>query len=304
MSNQGKAYILGLIAVGFWSTVASAFKLTLNHIDPVQLVFFSSLFSLVFLALVLIARGSFRQLLTISRKQVLISLFLGVLNPFLYYLVLFKAYDLLPAQEAQPINFTWALTLTFLSILILKQKIRKMEILAGFTGYCGVLIISTHGNFSNLQFSNSTGVLLALMSTVIWALYWIYNTKSTVDPILGLFLNFAFGVPLVFVTCFVFSDFNINLEGFIGSAYIGAFEMGITFVCWLIALRLSENTAKIGNLIFIAPFISLILIHHFVGEKILPSTFIGLIFITASVLIQRVPAKGNSQVEGVVRNEQ
>ena len=42
---------------------------------------------------------------------------LGLVNPFLYYLVLFKAYDLLPAQEAQAINYTWALMLAFLSVI-------------------------------------------------------------------------------------------------------------------------------------------------------------------------------------------
>ncbi|MBU2510903.1 DMT family transporter [bacterium] len=304
MSNQRKAYIWGIIAVGFWSTVASVFKLTLNHIDPIQLLFYSSLFSLIFLSLIITIKGSFHQLLAVSKKQITISLLLGILNPFLYYLVLFKAYDLLPAQEAQPINFTWALILTFLSIIILKQKIRMIEILAGFVGYFGVLIISTHGTLTNFQFSNSLGVLLALLSTVIWALYWIYNTKSAIDPVLGLFLNFLFGVPLIFLACLFFSDFNVNFEGLVGSVYVGAFEMGITFVCWLTALKLSENTAKIGNLIFIAPFFSLVLIQHFVGEEILPSTFIGLIFITVSVLMQRIPVKNAPQTEGVVRNEQ
>jgi len=32
-------------------------------------------------------------------------LLLGILNPFLQYIILFKAYELLPVQEAQTINF-------------------------------------------------------------------------------------------------------------------------------------------------------------------------------------------------------
>ena len=291
MSNQRKAYLWGLASVGMWSTVASAFKITLEYLDPFQLLLFSSLFSLLFLAAINFIKGTFRQIKQITRKQILISFLLGVLNPFLYYLVLFKAYDLLPAQEAQPINFTWALTLTLLSIIILKQKIRKREILAGGVGYLGVLVISTHGNLTGLEFSNGTGVLLALGSTVIWALYWIYNTKSTIDATLGLFLNFLFGVPFIFIACLLFSNISIQLPGLLGSLYIGAFEMGITFVCWLTALKLSENTARIGNLIFISPFLSLVLIHIFVGESIRPSTLIGLIFITISILIQRIPDK-------------
>ena len=33
----------------------------------------------------------------------------GFLNPFLYYIILFKAYSLLPAQEALSLNYTWPL---------------------------------------------------------------------------------------------------------------------------------------------------------------------------------------------------
>jgi drug/metabolite transporter (DMT)-like permease len=70
--------------------------------------------------------------------------------------------------------------------------------------------------------------------------------------------------------------------------------MGITFVLWLSALKLSENTAKVGNLIFISPFISLVFIHYLVGEDILPSTFIGLVLIVAGLLIQQLKTKSQT----------
>ena len=63
--------------------------------------------------------------------------------------------------------------------------------------------------------------------------------------------------------------------------------MGITFILWLQAMKLSTNTAKIANLIFISPFLSLLFISFFVGETILFSTFIGLIFIIMGLLIQQ-----------------
>ena len=40
----------------------------------------------------------------------------------LYYLILLKAYQLLPAQVAQPLNMIWPVILVFLSVPILKQK--------------------------------------------------------------------------------------------------------------------------------------------------------------------------------------
>lgn len=289
MKNQQKAYLFGIATVLLWSTVASAFKLSLKYLDHVQLLLYSSIISTLVLSGILIIQGRFKTIFSYSRQQYRQSLKLGFVNPFFYYLVLFKAYDLLPAQVAQPLNYTWALTMAFLSIPLLKQKIGMKEIIAGLICYSGVFIISTHGDLGNLRASNPLGVALALGSTVIWSLYWIYNTKDDRDPVASLLLNFLFGLPFIFIYCLIFSDIRVtSLQGLLGAAYVGLFEMGITFVLWLNALRLSENTAKVGYLIFLSPFLSLIFIHFLVGEDIMKSTLAGLVLIVTGLIIQQI----------------
>ena len=44
LSSQNRAYIFAAIAIFFWSTVATAFKLSLEHLEPIQLVFYSTIF--------------------------------------------------------------------------------------------------------------------------------------------------------------------------------------------------------------------------------------------------------------------
>ena len=46
--------------------------------------------------------------------------------------------------------------------------------------------------------------------------------------------------------------------------------------------------ARVGNMIFISPFLSLIFIHFLVGERILSSTFVGLVLVVAGLLIQQL----------------
>ena len=297
MHNQKKAYIYGLSTILLWSTVASAFKLSLRYLDYIQLLLYSSIVSILVLSCILALKGKTQVLFSYSGKQYMQSLILGFLNPFLYYMVLFKAYDLLPAQEAQPLNYTWAITLTLLSIPLLKQRIGLKDFISVFVSYSGVVVISTQGDIFSFRFSNPLGVALALGSTVIWALYWIYNTKDARDPVAGLLLNFVFGLPWI-LACYLFFSNNRVPDplGLMGAAYVGLFEMGITFVLWLSALKLSENTAKVGNLIFISPFLSLVFIHFFVGEDILASTFIGLALIVAGLLIQQLQSKGTGVV--------
>jgi drug/metabolite transporter (DMT)-like permease len=288
MRNQSKGYIFGLAAVLLWSTVATAFKLTLRYVDPVQLVFYSCLFSTLVLGIILVAQKKLALVLAGARRDYLRSFLLGVLNPLVYYSVLFKSYDLLPAQEAQPLNFTWGLVLPLLSVPLLKQKISGKDIFALLLGYAGVFVISTHGDVLGFRLSNPLGVGLALGSAVLWALYWIFNTSDRRDPVVCLFLGFSFALPLSLAVCLVFSTpFIADVRGVIGTAYVGLFEMSITFVLWLMALRLSENTARISILIFVAPFFSLVFIHFFLGEAILPSTIAGLVLIVAAVVLQK-----------------
>lgn len=284
---KDNAYKYALISVFLWSTVATAFKYSLKFLNPEQLLFYASLSSLFTLFIIIIFQKKLNLVLFHIKNSFIIILTLGVINPFLYYLVLFKAYDLLPAQEAQAINYTWALMLAFLSVPFLKQKLRLVDIVAGIICYFGVLIISTKGEPFSLNFTNLDGIILALLSTILWAFYWIFNTKSKIDPIISLFCNFLFSIPFITIYIYFFSSFEIShINGLFGAVYVGLFEMGITFLFWLKAMQEASNTSKIANLIFISPFFSLIFIYFILNEPIYISTLFGLIFIIFGLVIQ------------------
>ena len=283
-----------MAAVLIWSTVASAFKISLRHMNPIQLLLWADLFSIFCLLCILTAQGKLPLLKTLPRSALWRCFALGVLNPFFYYIVLFAAYDRLPAQEAQPLNYTWAITLTVLSWPLLGQRLGLREAAAIGVSYAGVVIISTHGDPFSLTFSDGSGVALALGSTIIWALFWIFNAKDKTDPAISLLLNFSAGFPLILAVCLIFSSpIPKAWQGIVGAAYVGVFEMGITFVLWLQAMRLTYSTAKISTLIFFSPFLSLLFIHLLVGEEILMSTIVGLGFIIAGNTLQQTGKETN-----------
>ena len=288
MTRQGRAYAYALITVLLWSTIASAFKISLGYLEPIQLLLYAGSVSTLLLAVILIVQGKFHLIFRCTHRQYAMSLFLGLLNPFLYYLILLQAYTLLPAQQAQPLNYTWAITLALLSVPLLGQKLRLVELGALMLSYAGVVVIATEGNPFSLHFTDGTGVMLALASTIIWALYWIYNTRDTRDPVVALLVSFLFSFPFVLGYCLIFSELVWPpLPGLLGAVYIGFFEMGACFVLWLLALRYADNTARISSLIFLSPFVSLFFIHFLVGEEILPATFAGLVLIVCGLLWQK-----------------
>jgi len=289
MEKQTRAYLCASFAVLFWATSASAFKISLRHIDVFSLLFYASITSTIAFFIYILLSNRLSLLKGLSRKDYLYSALLGFLNPFLYYAVLFKAYSILPAQEAQPLNFVWPITLVLLSIPLLKQKIRPKDILATFICFAGVFVISTRGDVFGFKFTSITGVCLATGSSVIWALFWIYNVRDKRDEVVRLFLNFVFGSVLTFLLMAILGGVHVpNPPGLLGAVYVGLFEMGITFLLWLKALKLSKTTAHVTNLIYMVPFLSLVLISFAVGETILPSTIVGLVFIVGGIVLQRL----------------
>jgi drug/metabolite transporter (DMT)-like permease len=287
MTNQGKAYICVALAVFFWSTAATAFKLALRDLDFLQVLFFSSIASLVALFAIILIRGKVRLLFEQNLRDVLHSVWLGFLNPFLYYVVLFKAYSLLPAQEAQPLNYTWPIALAVLSVPLLKQRLSRLGFVAIVVSFMGVLVISTRGELTSFRFENPLGVSLAVGSSFAWATFWIYNVKDRRDPVIKLFTNFGFGVLYITVFLIIVSDPILpSFSQVARTGYIGLFEMGLTFVLWLTALSLARSAASIAHFAFLAPFVSLIFIHLVLGEHIRPSSVVGLVLIVAGIMLQ------------------
>ncbi|MDA1302428.1 MAG: EamA family transporter, partial [Proteobacteria bacterium] len=83
----------------------------------------------------------------------------------------------------------------------------------------------------------------------------------------------------------------ISGSGLAGAVYIGLIEMSLAFLAWSHALRRSVNTSRVNNLIFLSPFISLILINQVLGEAIYPTTFLGLGLIVGGLGYQQYRAR-------------
>lgn len=288
MKTSNLAYLYGMAAVLLWSTVATAFKLALAEYSPLQLLFIAVITSILALGAILGFQGKLRHVVRQWQERPLFYLQTGLLNPFLYYLVLFKAYDLLPAQQALSLNYTWAILLPLLAVPLLGQKLRKTDLIAALVAYGGVFVIATGGSLAGFSLSEPTGIVMALTSTLLWCLYWIVNTKDKGDPVVSLLLSFLIGLPFVTVAMLMTQGLpTFSGKGLAAAVYVGLFEMGVTFVLWLMALKSSERTASISTLVFLSPVLSIGFIALVLGEDIRLSTFIGLGLILSALALQQ-----------------
>lgn len=292
MKDNNKALIFAGIATLSWSTVASAFKIALQYFSHYEMLLVASITALLIFVLVLTFQKKWTLLKTLSRKDWVRFSWMGMLNPVIYYLVLFGAYDLLPAQIAQPINYFWPIVLLILISVISHKPIPKAKYIGMFMSLAGVTVIS----FSSGQLSGSsfplTGLLLGFFSAFLWAGFWLVNNMNKdKDFVLSLFMIFLFGSIYLGLGS-VFMDVNLySLPGMLSAVYIGAFEMGIPFVFFGLALRKSTNTALVNQLCYLSPFISLFIISLVLGEKILPTTFAGLFLIVFGIIFNEYLVK-------------
>ncbi|MEO0251787.1 MAG: DMT family transporter [candidate division WOR-3 bacterium] len=282
-----------VLAVLLWSTQATAFKIVLKYSNPFGVLLISSATSAIclFFLYTIETRKKIRDILY-EIPQNLNSSLLGLVNPLLYYVVLFNAYNLLKAQEALLLNYLWPIVLTIFSAIFLKRKLSLRKATALLISFLGAVIVITKGHIKSIEFSNVKGTILALGSTILWATYWLLNMKDQRPVIQKLFYNFLFGLIYLTVIQVVFKPARIiNLLVLPGGVYIGLFEMGITFFLWLKALEGVKDTARVNNLIYFAPFLSLIFINFVLRERIQFYSILGLFVISTGIILQEIFSK-------------
>lgn len=291
MNQDRQAILYGLGAVALWSTVATAFKVALAWMSPLELMWLAAFVSWALMGAIVVKQGEMPIALRSGWRT---AAWAGLMNPVAYYLVLFAAYDRLPGQEAMALNYTWALAMAFLAVPLLGQRLTRMDIIAGLVAYAGVWVIATRGSVFNVSFADPIGVVLALASTLLWALYWLLNARDPRPLLVGQWQNFSVGLPVLTLLLLFGPGFQWHgWPAFGAGVYVGLFEMGVAFILWQLAVHKVSRTAKVSNLIFLSPPISLMLLFLVVGEPILPSTLVGLVLILIGLGLQQRQKKIN-----------
>ncbi len=295
MRNETKAVVLGGVAVASWATVATAFKIALMHLTVFNMLLVATVTAMLVYACMMTVEGKWKTLKSMPRDVMVKTALLGIVNPVVYYLVLFRAYDLLPAQMAQPLNYAWPIFLLVLLAVFNHERIPGRKYIGMLISVSGVVCISLGGGGVEGHVS-VVGIFLALFSAVFWAAYWMLNNRlnGKVDATVALFLEFFMGsVVLGIGGCFVGIEVD-SLEGLLSGVYIGLFEMGIPFLTFGMALRLTNNPALINQMCYLSPFLSLFLIAIVLGERIAVGTYVGLALIVAGLVYNQYFAHAGS----------
>lgn len=287
-------YIYLSLCIVLWASIPVVSKKILVEIDNLQMLFYSTIFSLLVLGFVLVAQKKHRIMSKYSGKDYFIMAFLGFLGTYLYYVLLYGAFELTTAQEGFIIAYTWPILVLLLSFIILKEKITPRKILAVVISFFGIIIVFTQGKIFSLSFTNLIGDILAFLGAFVFALFSILGKKYNFDKTISTFIYFLSALICAAITVSLFSTLKIpSLATWIWLLYNGIFVNGITYVWWFQALE-KVDTHIVSTVLYLTPFISLIYIWLFLQEKILLSSVIGLVIIVIGILIQSHSSKSST----------
>ena len=281
-----KEYIYAIISVLLWSTTATIIKLLLGYLDNIQILFLASFFAFMFLFIINCIKGNLKEIKKYKLKDFFKIFILGILGIFLYNLFLYLGINTLQASKAFIINYLWPITTVIFACIILKEKITIRKIIAIIISFIGVIIVSINGNLFNIEKSSIIGTIYCFLAAISYGLFSVLNKEQNYNKYISMMLYYlsSFCISLIYCLCKK-KIFIPEMNQLLGLLWIGVFTSAIAFTLWALALE-KGDTAKISNIAYMTPFISLVWTSIILKEKLSIYSIIGLIVIIIGIFIQ------------------
>ena len=281
-----KEYMYAFVSIFLWSTTATVTKLLLGTLNSMQILLVSSLFAFIFLLIVNIIKGNLKELKTYKIKDYLQISGMGILGVFLYYLFLYLGTDILQASQAFIINYLWPIMIVLFACIILKEKMTSRKLIAIILSFIGVIIVTADGNLLNIQKDNMIGAIYCILAAISYGLFSVLNKKTNYNKYLSMMLFYfvSFVISLLYIWLFK-NSFKLEGVQLLGLLWVGIFTSATAFTSWALALE-KGDTAKISNLAYITPFLSLIWTALILKEELNINSIVGLVVIVLGIFIQ------------------
>lgn len=280
-----KTYLYAGISILFWSSIATISKLLLNTLNSYQILMFSAFFASVALLVLNIFTGKIKLLKTYRIKDYITIILICSPGTFFYYVFLYSGTAKMEASQAFIINYLWPIMSVVFACIILKEKLTARKCVAFALSFLGVITVAGNELF---KFNSQTliGVVLCVLAAISYGAFTALNRKWDYDYQISMMISFFCSFILTTIINAVMKrPLAIGFPQIMGFGWNGIFVMAVATVTWALALK-SGGTAKISNLAYITPFLSLVWTFIILKEPIRPLSIIGLIIIVTGIFIQ------------------
>ena len=289
MTARAQSYLNLALCILLWATIPVASKKILSELSNLQMLFYSTVFSVFALGALLLWQRKISSLRDYTFRDFANMCWLGFLGAFLYYVLLYGAFARTSAAEGFILAYTWPILISLLAVPLLGERFTPARLLAILISFSGVIAIVTQGQMMALRVENLSGNLLALGGALVFALFSVQGKRASNDLTVAAFVYFCAalicsaaatalsgGLPLPSATVWGWLIYN------------GLLVNGLSYVFWFKALE-HGDTFIVSNLLYLTPAISLLFVLLFLDEPIHASAVSGLILILAGILFQSWP---------------
>ena len=286
-----KNYLYAGITVLIWATLATVVKLVLADIPSFQALSVSSAFAFVFLLLLNIINGSLKEMKHYRVRDYLLMAGLGFLGLFLYSALYYYGIGVLGSQEACILNYLWPMMIVVFACIILKEKLTARKIIAMLLSFAGIVVLTLGG--SGVSTDNRLfGIAACVTAAVCYGLFSVLNKKHALNQNITMMWIWLTTAVCSLIAGLLFETWQ-PVEGlqWAGLLWLGGVVNAVAYLLWAIALKGASDSAKIANLAYLVPFLSIILSAAVLHEAITVNAVIALVLIVSGILLQSIRLK-------------
>lgn len=289
-----KIYILLIFCVLFWSGNFILGRYIKNDLEPLQLAFFRWLGVLIiFLPFILQKRHEVFKALKQKPFFMLLLSFLGIA---VFNTILYVGLQDTTATNALLINSATPILIIFVSMLILKTRISKLQIFGIIVSMVGVIYLALNGDFKRLlTLTFNKGDIWVITSSISWAFYSVllkFKPKEFEGffPTTVLLGTFMLLIPFLYYGYNVSDILHVSLEAKLTIGYTVIFPSILSFYLWHEGIA-QIGAEKTGQFAHLMPIFGILLASLFLGEKFYTYQMVGFILVGLGLYLSLVLAK-------------
>ena len=211
---------------------------------------------------------------------------LGFIGLFLYSALYYYGLAHLTSQEACILNYLWPIMLVIFSCIFLKEKFTFTKGTAMLCSFAGIVILSLGSGGSSSE-KAMFGIISCIAAAACYGLFSVLNKKADYNQMISMMVVwFVSAVCSMILGLMTETWVPIKGTQWIGILWLGIVIDAVAYLLWALALKYADDTAKIANMAFMTPFLSLIISSVLLKEQLQPRAFIALIFIVGGIIAQ------------------
>ena len=284
-----KSYLYASITVLIWATLATVVKIILYDIPNFEALTISSVFAFVFLLIMNIINGSVKELKHYRLKDYLMMSGLGFLGLFLYSALYYYGISALSSQEACILNYLWPLMIVVFACILLKEKLTARKLIAMGMSFAGIVVLTVGTGGAASSGNRLWGIVACVTAAVCYGLFSVLNKKHSLNQNITMMWIWLTVSVCSLVSGMIFEKWQpiVGVQ-WLGLGWLGVVVNAVAYLLWAIALKNAEDSAKVANLAYLVPFLSIVLSSVVLKERITVNMVIAVVLIVGGILLQSI----------------